>query len=147
MHCCSSSLTSPLSSWSVGLSTGIGEGLDNGKTGPLSNKLIFLEVSFLLIHSGIFVVVLVLLQHVGGVSALLSESKKNPQHKKFAFWVANLARVIVVLGWMMKGGDTSNLLYVSLASAILLIISFYNAFLKKRSIKVVNPEEIKGKVA
>ncbi len=50
-----------------------------------------------------FVLVLIILQHIGGVSALLSASKKNPAHKKFAFWVANLARVIVCLGWLMKG--------------------------------------------
>jgi hypothetical protein len=61
----------------------------------------------------------------------MSESKRNPQHKKFAFWVANLARVIVVLGWILKGGDTSNLLYVSIASAVLLVGSFYKAFLAK----------------
>lgn len=82
---------------------------------------------------------MVLLQHVGGVSALLSASKKDPQHKRFAFWVSNLARVIVVLGWIMKGGDTSNLLYVSIASTILLVGSFYNVYLKKH-LNVVNPE-------
>ena len=50
-----------------------------------------------------FALVLIILQHIGGVLTLLSESKKNPAHKKFAFWVANLARVIVCLGWLMKG--------------------------------------------
>lgn len=82
----------------------------------------------------------VLLQHVGGVSALLSESKRDPQHKRFAFWVSNLARVVVILGWIMKGGDTSNLLYVSIASAVLLVVSFYKSFLEKHA-QVSNPEQ------
>lgn len=83
--------------------------------------------------------ILILLQHVGGVSALLSASKRSPQHKRFAFWVSNLARVIVVLGWIMKGGDTSNLFYVSVASAVLLLASFYTSFIKKNSY-ALNPE-------
>ena len=53
--------------------------------------------------------------------------------------MANLARVIVVLGWIMKGGDTSNLLYVSIASSVLLVGSFYNVYLKKHSHSVQNP--------
>ena len=44
--------------------------------------------------------------------------------------MANLARVVVVFGWMLNG-DKTNLNYVSIASAVLLIASFYNAFLKK----------------
>jgi hypothetical protein len=82
-------------------------------------------------NSGIFVTLLVIVQHLGGVSAILSESKKNPAHKRFAFWVTNLARIVVVLGWIMKGGDTSNLLYVSIASAVLLVASFYKVFIEK----------------
>lgn len=70
---------------------------------------------------------------------MFSESKRNPQHKKFAFWVSNLARVIVVLGWIMKGGDTSNLYYVSLASAVLLVASFYKTFITKHE-QASNPE-------
>ena len=90
-------------------------------------------------YKGILIIAFVLLQHVGGVKALLSESKRDPQHKRFAFWVSNLARIVVVLGWIMKGGDTSNLLYVSIASAILLVGSFYNVYIKKNT-AVVNPE-------
>jgi hypothetical protein len=63
----------------------------------------------------------------------MSESKKNKNHKKFAFWVSNLARVIVVLGWTLKGGDTSNVFYASTASAVLLIASFYKSFIAKHS--------------
>ena len=76
---------------------------------------------------------------MGGVSALLSASKRNPQHKRFAFWVTNIARIIVVLGWIMKGGDTSNLFYVSIASGILLVASFYKTYVEKHA-QTVNPE-------
>jgi len=62
---------------------------------------------------------------------LLSASKRSPQHKKFAFWVSNIARIIVVLGWIMKGGDTSNLFYVSIACAVFLLGSFYKVFVAK----------------
>lgn len=70
---------------------------------------------------------------------MLSESKRNPTHKTFAFWVTNFARVVVVLGWIMKGGDTSNLLYVSIASSVLLVASFYKVFIEKH-IQPANPE-------
>lgn len=90
-----------------------------------------------------FVLLCILLQHIGGVTTLLSASKKNPGHKKFAFVVANLARVIVCLGWLMIG-DQTNLLYMVVTSAVLFIASFYNAFLVKRSQKV-NPEESNDK--
>lgn len=138
MHCCSLSLMSLLSFWLVVLPIDIGEDLDNGRSGLLSSRHTFLVV-LILFYKGILIVAFVLLQHVGGVSALLSESKRDPQHKRFAFWVANLARVVVVLGWIMKGGDTSNLLYVSIASTVLLVGSFYNVYVKK-NIAVVNPE-------
>jgi hypothetical protein len=86
------------------------------------------------------VALLVIVQHLGGVTAMLSESKKNPTHKRFAFWVTNLARIVVVLGWIMKGGETSNLFYVSIASAVLLVASFYKVYIEKH-IQPVNSED------
>jgi len=138
MHCCSLSLMSLLYFWLVVPHIDIGTDLDNGKNGLSSSRHTFLVVR-IFFYKGILIVVFVLLQHVGGVKALLSESKRDPQHKRFAFWVSNLARIVVVLGWIMKGGDTSNLLYVSIASAILLVGSFYNVYIKK-NIAIVNPE-------
>ncbi len=74
---------------------------------------------------------LIIVQHVGGAITLMAEVKKNPQHKLFGFWVANLARVIVVFGWLLNG-DQTNIKYASIASAVLLIASFYNAFIAKK---------------
>jgi len=39
----------------------------------------------------------------------------------------------------MKGGDTSNLFYVSIASGILLVASFYKTYVEKHA-QTVNPE-------
>ena len=47
--------------------------------------------------------VLIVLQHIGGVTTLYSATQKNSQHKKFGFWVANLARAVVVGGWLLNG--------------------------------------------
>lgn len=93
---------------------------------------------------------MIICQHLGGVITLYSKTKRNPQHKMFGFWVANLARAIVVFGWLLNG-DQTNTLYVSVVSAVLLVASFYNTYLAKKIKKnIVNPEDAKqtkGKTA
>lgn len=99
---------------------------------------------------GIFVLLLIIGQHLGGVMTLFSKVKKNAQHKMFGFWVANLARAIVVFGWLLNG-DKTNTLYVSVVCAVLLVASFYNTYLAKKTKKIItNPEDAtkgKGKTA
>ncbi len=85
-------------------------------------------------------VVLIVLQHVGGVTTLYSATQKNAQHRKFGFWVANLARAVVVGGWLLNGNET-NIMYVSIISVVLFIASFYNTYLlKTASSEKANPE-------
>lgn len=76
---------------------------------------------------GIFLVLLVL-QHVGGVTTLLKGIKYNPQHRMFGFYVANIGRIIAVVGSII-GGAEKWVIYVSGGLTVLLLIaSTYKVF-------------------
>lgn len=72
--------------------------------------------------------VLLFLQHVGGVTTLLKGIKYNPQHRIFGFYVANMGRIIAVVGSII-GGAEQWVIYVSGGLTVLLLIgSTYKVF-------------------
>lgn len=72
--------------------------------------------------------VLLFLQHVGGVTTLLKGIKYNPQHRMFGFYVANMGRIIAVVGSII-GGAEQWVIYVSAGLTLLLLIaSTYKVF-------------------
>lgn len=72
--------------------------------------------------------ILLFLQHVGGVTTLLKGIKYNPQHRLFGFYVANMGRIIAVVGSII-GGAEQWVVYVSGGLTVLLLIgSTYKVF-------------------
>lgn len=68
------------------------------------------------------------LQHLGGVTTLLKGIKYNPQHRMFGFYVANMGRIISVVGSII-GGAEQWVIYVSGGLTVLLLIgSTYKVF-------------------
>ena len=65
---------------------------------------------------------MVILQHLGGVASFFG-NKPNPQHRSFGGILANIGRLIACVGWVL-GGNLDQALYVAIASAIILFITF-----------------------
>jgi len=73
---------------------------------------------------------LIIFQHVGGVITLTKLHGKNKGHKLFGFIVSNLARVTVIVGWIL-GNNMQNMQYCAIATIVLFIAGAYNAFYAK----------------
>lgn len=72
--------------------------------------------------------VLLVIQHVGGVSTLLKGIKYNSSHRKLGYVVSNLGRFIAI-GGQIIGNANKNILYFSIGLTVLLFIgSTYKVF-------------------
>lgn len=65
--------------------------------------------------------VLVILQHIGGLTAFLGK-KPNPQHRKFGKVLVLIGRAIAAVGWIL-GGNEQNAMVVAGVSAVLFVLS------------------------
>ncbi len=82
--------------------------------------------------------VLLVIQHIGGVSTLLKGIKYNPTHRKLGYVVSNLGRFIAVGGQIIAKADKT-LLYASVAITVFLFVaSTYKVFFASGSFSKVN---------
>ena len=72
-------------------------------------------------HLGILFLLLITLQHLGGVTAFLTK-KPNPQHRQFGRILAFIGRCIAGVGWVL-GGNLNNAIIVGVITLILLILT------------------------
>ena len=70
---------------------------------------------------GSLFLVLVILQHLGGVKALLS-GQRNYQHASFGRTLALIGRIVAGFGWVLAG-NIQNAIIVAVLTIILLIFS------------------------
>lgn len=84
---------------------------------------------------------LLIVQHLGGVTSLLKGIHKNPVHRKFGFVVSNFARIVSVFGFLLvKKENIAN--YLGVATVVLLVISGYLTFFGKHDKVQVTKVEI-----
>jgi|688.fasta_scaffold404620_1 hypothetical protein len=55
---------------------------------------------------------------------------KNKGHRFFGFVVTNLARVTVIVGWIL-GGNMQNMQYCAIATTVLFVAGLYNIYFVK----------------
>ena len=77
--------------------------------------------------------VLLVIQHVGGVSTLLKGIKYNSSHRKLGYVVSNLGRFIAIGGQIIGNAD-KNIIYASVAITVILFLgSTYKVFFAGKS--------------
>ncbi len=81
----------------------------------------------LIYEGGVFLLMLVI-QHIGGVTTLLKGIKFNPQHRVFGFYVSNLGRIIAFFGFVIAGAEQWIIYSSGALTAILLLGSTYKVF-------------------
>jgi hypothetical protein len=57
---------------------------------------------YIIYYLGSLFLVLVIIQHVGGVASFLGR-KKNPQHRAFGKLLVNIGRAVAAVGWLLTG--------------------------------------------
>ena len=70
---------------------------------------------------GIIFLVLVIVQHAGGVMSFLGK-KPNPQHRQFGKILVHIGRCIAAFGWIL-GGHQQNAMIVAGVSGVLLLLA------------------------
>lgn len=80
------------------------------------------EVHYI-INTGSLFLVLLILQHLGGVKALLTKTP-NPQHRGFGRTLALIGRMIAGFGWVV-GGNIQNAIIVGSITAVLFVGSMF----------------------
>lgn len=80
-------------------------------------------------YLGTIFLVLLIIQHIGGVSTLLKGINYNPQHRKFAVVVSNFARILGLFGLILAGEEKNTILLVGAIDALLLVGSVYKVFI------------------
>lgn len=79
--------------------------------------------------------VLLVIQHIGGVSTLLKGIKFNSSHRKLGYVVSNLGRFIAIGGQIIGNAD-KNIIYVSVAITVILFFgSTYKVFFAPKTEK------------
>lgn len=92
------------------------------------------------IGGGVFLVLLVI-QHIGGVSTLLKGMKFNSSHRKLGYVVSNLGRFIAIGGQIIGHADTT-IIYASVAISVILFLgSTYKVFFAAESPSKPKPEK------
>lgn len=120
MFCFSSSSTPPPSSSQEQPFGGSLPALANSINGLCSRKLTWAQV-YLFYYLGVLFLLLVIVQHIGGMTAFLGK-KPNPQHRSFGKLLVVIGRVIAGVGWIL-GGNQKNAIIVAIISIILLGLS------------------------
>lgn len=75
----------------------------------------------MIIKKGSLFLVLMIVQHVGGVTAYFG-GKKNPVHRKFGRILAFIGRIIAAVGWTLAGNQTNSIIVIA-ATVVLLILT------------------------
>lgn len=79
-----------------------------------------LEVFYIDIAGALFLL-LVIVQHLGGLTAYLG-NKSNPQHRSFGKILVNIGRIVAAVGWILAG-NTYNAIVVGVASLVILVFA------------------------
>ena len=82
---------------------------------------------------GALFLVLVILQHLGGVTSFLG-NKPNPNHRSFGKVLVNIGRVVAGFGWLLAGNQT-NAAIVAVVSITLLGLSLMLSSESPKSVK------------
>ena len=72
-------------------------------------------------YLGSLFLVLVIVQHIGGMTAFLGK-KSNPQHRSFGKILVIIGRIIAGVGWLL-GGNQKFAIIVAVVSLIMLGLS------------------------
>lgn len=94
--------------------------LANSMNGLCSRKLTLVQVH-IFYYLGALFLLLVIVQHIGGMTAFLGK-KPNAQHRSFGKILVIIGRCIAGVGWIL-GGNQRNAIIVAVVTIILLGLS------------------------
>ncbi len=86
---------------------------------------------------GVFLVMMIL-QHIGGVSTLLKGQKFNPGHRLFGFYVSNFGRILAFFGFVIAKAEEWVIISSGVITLVLLIASTYKVFFTKKKKRPVS---------
>lgn len=79
-------------------------------------------------NTGSLFLVLLLVQHIGGVLTLIKGMSSNPAHRKFGIIVSNLGRIISVFGLILAGQDQRLIIGAAVLALLMLVLSAKKLF-------------------
>lgn len=95
---------------------------------------------YYLLNAGSLFLLLLLVQHVGGVLTLIKGMSSNPAHRKFGIIVSNMGRIIAVFGLILAQQDQRLIIGAATLAFLMFILTVKKLFSSKPKVSDPNQE-------